>query len=63
MENTIGDVPALTVSFWAVFVTTHPPGARPDRAGKFINKHVISHSKKVLKIFSVRLHIAIRYVL
>ena len=45
------------------FLATHPPGARPDRAGKFINKHVISHSKKVLKSFPARLHIATRYVL
>ena len=30
VENKIGGAPALTVSFWAVFFTTHPPGARPE---------------------------------
>ena len=45
------------------FLATHPPGARPDRAGKFINKRTISSSKGVPQNFSARLGIAIRHVI
>ena len=59
----IRDSLALLVSFCALCSRDPPTGGRPNRAGKCINIRIISHSKKVLKHLSARVHISTRYVL